>query len=517
MEKIRKIIHLHSCAKMSCREISKQIGVSKTTVNETIKDFKKSGLSYEKFKIISDSDYLLKLQQEETKSNEKYQELLKLFEFIEKEIKRTGVSLKLLHDDYILTNPNGYAYSRFCHHFQMWRKKVSVSMHLEHEFGNNMFVDYAGKKMSICNQKTGEIKEVETFVAILPASQLTYAEVSESQKKAEFILSNENALRFFGGVPNAIVPDCLKSAVTKADNYEPKINETYEDFARHYGCGIVPARARKPKDKALVENAVKLIYARVYAPLRNQKFYSITELNEAVKNLLTIHNDTLFKDRKTTRQEEFDKFEKSTLKPLPKTFYEIKEVEIRRAQKNYHIYIKNEDRYYSVPWRYNQKEVKIIHNNRTLEVYCNNERIAIHIKRSGETRRYVTIQNHMPKNHKFFASQTKENLLEKAKTIGDATVVFLQNLFNTKEPELKMARVMTGVLNLESKYGAKPLEKACSEALLVGKFTLGFVKNYLENGLYNSQENEEDFDLPHNPTTRGKEYYGGENERISNA
>jgi len=321
MDRRREIIRLHVNQGLSYRDISKQQKVGKSTIGEIIADFKKSGVTYDDFEKMSDHMYLELLERARRKGCEKYDNLTELFEYIEEELKRPGVTLRLLHKEYIEMEPEGYRYSRFCHHYRMWRKKENLSMHLEHKFGEKMFVDYAGKKLKVYDKNDGTFREVETFVAILPASQMTYVEVSASQKKVSFIQSNENALHYFGGVPRAIVPDCLKSAVTKADRYEPVINETYEDFSKHYGTAILPARAGKPKDKALVENAVHIVYQRVYGVLRNQKFYSIEALNESIWELLDVHNNTFFQGRNTSRSEQFETFERSELRPLPANRY----------------------------------------------------------------------------------------------------------------------------------------------------------------------------------------------------
>jgi len=508
MERVREVIRLKTSIGMSYREISNQIGVGKTTIGDILADFKRSGVSVEDFEKMSNSSYLEILHKEHKKQSEKYDNLSELFEYIDEELKRPGVKLKILHKEYLDMETHGYQYSRFCHHYRMWRKKAGLSMHLEHKPGDKMFVDYAGKKLCIYSKKD-ERTEVEVFVAILPSSQLTYAEASLNQQKISFITSNENALHYFGGVVRAIVPDCLKSAVTKADNYEPIINETFEDFARHYGTAVVPARSRKPKDKALVENAVNIIYQRVYAPLRNQKFYSLDDLNRAIRELVELHNNTSFQGRKVTRMSQFNEFEKARLQPLAPARYEMKEIESRRVHMNYHVFIKGEDRYYSVPWKYKGEQVKIIYNSRTVEVYFDNSRIALHVK-TGTEGRYVTQKEHMPSEHRFIVDQSEEKLLKWSQNIGAATNIFTRNMLTSKSHPEQAFKSIIGVLNLEKKYSKNALEQACKKAIRLNAITYGFIKNYLKNKQYNSPENTDQGELPFNSTTRGKAYYGGQ-------
>lgn len=510
MDRIREIIRLHLNQKLSYREISEQQKVGKSTIGEIISEFRKSGISYSDFEKMSDHVYLEILEKEKKKKCEKYDNLTELFEYVDEELKRPGVTLTILHKEYKELEPEGYEYSRFCYHYKTWLKKEVSSMHIEHKAGDKMFVDYAGKKLKIYSREDESSQDVETFVSILPASQLTYVETSLSQKKAYFIGSNENALHYFGGVPRAIVPDCLKSAVTKADKYEPVINETFEDFSRHYGTAILPARARKPKDKALVEGAVKLVYQRIYAPLRERKFYSIEELNEAIWELLEAHNSSFFQGRTVSRRSQFEDIEKAELGELPVNRYEIKEIENRTVQINYHVFLKGDDCYYSVPYTYKGEKVKVIYDSRTVEIYHGNQRITIHVK-DGVKRRYVTKNEHMPSNHRFIADQSEEKLLNWAKNIGPATVLLSRNMMMAKQHPEQAFKAITGVLSMSKTYGTAAVEKACKKAILLNITSYQFIKNYLQNNQHNAEDNRENEqqELPFNPETRGESYYGG--------
>ncbi len=252
MKKIREIIRFREDGGMSDRKIARALNISRPVVAQYIRDFAATGLTYEDIKEMSDSRFLALFEKQRSKKNPKYEEILELFPSFVTELKRTGVTLMLLWKEYQKEHPEGYGYSQFCYHFQVWCNASKVTMHIEHKAGDKMFVDYAGDKLVIVDRKTGREMTVEVFVAILGASQLTYVEASMSQKSEDWIRSNERAFLYFGGVTQAIVPDNLKSGVTKIDRYEPGVNFMFDDFAEHYDTVILPARASRPKDKAIV-------------------------------------------------------------------------------------------------------------------------------------------------------------------------------------------------------------------------------------------------------------------------
>ena len=377
MKKIRDIIRLKETCDLSDRKISRALGISRPVVGQYISDFRSSGLTYEQTKTMPDSQ-LLSLFEKRKSRNGRYETLVEKFPGYVQELKKTGVTLMTLWNEYQKDHPDGYSYSQFCYHFQVWRNASKLTMHIDHKAGDKMFVDYAGNKLEIVDTKTGEIIKVEVFVAILGASQLTYAEASFSQKSEDWIRSNERAFQCFGGVPQAIVPDNLKSAVTHSCKYEPKINFMFDDFADHYNTSILPARVRHPQDKALVENAVKLVYHRIYAPLRNRTFHSLDELNEAIWDLLEHHNNALFQRLKISRRGLFEKIEKPALKSLPKETYAIKQCRELTAQFNYHIELREDRHYYSVPWQFKGKRVRVIYDDRNVSIYYDNIRVVQH-------------------------------------------------------------------------------------------------------------------------------------------
>jgi hypothetical protein len=379
-------------------------------------------------------------------------------------------------------------------------------MHIEHKAGEKMFVDYTGKKLKIYERITGKEKEVEVFVAILGASELTYVEATESQRKEDWLKANEHALSYFGGVPGQIVPDCLKSAVTKGNKYEPDINPVYADFARHYATVIVPARPHNPKDKAMVENAVKITYRRIFAPLRDRLFYSLEEINEAISDLLEEHNNTPFQRMKTSRRELFNEIEKAALRPLPKERYELKEFRRLKVPRNYHIEIREDNHYYSVPWQYKGKDVTVIYTASTVEIYHKSIRIALH-KREKE-RGYTTLKEHMPAQHRFYAKWSPQEMITRARQIGDETGSLVEKIFERKGCLELSYRICLGIINLSRHYSADRLNRASRRALEFHSYSYKAVKNILEKGLDTLKE-ETLFlkSFPVHSNIRGKDYF----------
>jgi transposase len=337
MNKVREIIRLFEQCNLSQRSIARALYISRPVVNEYIRKIHASGLDYQTAKELDDDTLLEIIEGSGKVHSERYQVLRHKFEYFVKELKRTGVTLERLWQEYIDEHPDGYGYSQFCYHFQVWRNASELTMHMDHKAGDKGFVDFAGKHLHIVNRNTGELDPVEVFVSILGASQYTYAEAVATQQKHDWINANQNAFHYFSGVPRALVPDCLKTAVSKANHYEPDINPEYEDFSRHFGTVILPARPVHPKDKALVENAVKLVYSRIYAALRNRIFYSLKELNLAISEELEKHNSTPMQRLKISRKQLFYETEKPALLPLPAEKYEFKSFKTLKAQFNYHV------------------------------------------------------------------------------------------------------------------------------------------------------------------------------------
>jgi transposase len=508
--KIKEIFRLFFECNLSKNKISRALKISRPVVIQYIIDFKATGLTYDEIKKMPD-DKVNELfnKKKNKKVSEKYEQLRSKFEYFSKELKRKGVTLFLLWEEHNKDYPHSYSYSQFCYHFQVWRETSEVSMHIDHKAGDKAFADFTGHKFPIIDRKTGKEKRVEMFVSILGGSQLTYAEAVKNQKKENWIQVNINSLEYFGGVPQAIMPDNLKSAVTKADKYDPDINPEYNDFAAYYNTVIFPARPRRPKDKALVENAVKLIYQRVFAPLRNHMFYSIEELNTAVREKLEEHNNKPLTKLKISRRELFNQTEKHCLKPLPAVPYAPKNIIFPTIQINYHVYLPEDKHYYSVPYylRRKNKKAKILYSSRNVEIFHNGIRVASY-KRDKSPNGYTTRKEHMPPHHRYVAEWNPERISKWASEVGENTALVAKHILNTPAYPEQAYRTCVGIISLSKKYGSDRLNNACRRAINFNCYTLKSIKNILANGLDRSEEEQLTFDiLPTHENIRGSEYY----------
>lgn len=508
MRKVRELLRLTFEQGLSARKAAPIIGIGKTAASQYLSGFKASKLEHSNVSAMSDSELLNAINTKKESENSRFEELSKLFPYFEKELKRTGLTLQLLWKEYSETDIDCYGYSQFCHHYYHWRKETKVSMRMEHKAGDKMFVDFAGKKLSIVDPKTGEIQELEIFVSVLGASQLSYIEAVLSQKKADWIAVNQNALSFYKGVPNAIVPDCLKSAVIKSDKYEPEINQTYNDFAQHYQTVILPARALHPQDKSLAENFVRNAYTQIYAPLRNLTFFSIEELNTALWEQLDLYNHKNFQARGYSRNQLFEEIEKSQLKPLPTGTYELKAFSECKVQYNHHVYFKEDKHYYSVPFQFTGKKVMIISTSRSIEMFFNNSRIAIH-QRNRCTYGYTTKTGHRPPNHQFVSEWSPQRFIKWGRNIAAEVEELITLLLDSRQHPEQAYRSCMGILNLSKKYDNADYIKACKKALGLNLINYKFIKNMLETKAFNlaDEQESEQSNLPNHGNIRGEEVY----------
>ena len=404
------------------------------------------------------------------------------YPYVEKELKRVGVNRHLLWLEYKQEHTEGVMYSHFCYHYSNWNRKSDGYMPSEYKAGEKLFIDYAGKKLHVIDRDTGEIKAVEVFLATLGASQYTYAEASFTQRIPDFLNSVQNSLHYFGGVVACIIPDNLKSAVTKASNYEPFINEQFAGFSAHYDTSIMPARPLKPKDKSLVEGAVNIAYTRIYAALRNIEFYSLESLNTAIRERLEIYNQAPFQKKKHSRSDLFLELEKETLKPLPATRYELREYKTATIQKNCHVFYSTDKNYYSTPHAYIGKKVKLILGQSMVEIYHGQKRIALHA-RSRKPYIYVTVKEHMPVNHTYKTDWSPEYFVNWAGRIGTSVKECIESILERKQYPEQNYKSNIGILGLATKVGNERLNNACSRALRYEAVSYNHIKNILEKCL----------------------------------
>jgi transposase len=376
MSKVKQVIRMYESG-VPIKGIARRLGISKNTVKEYIRKVETQNLSPPEL-LEKDTPELEGLFVSSVYQDEKYLQLAGHFPYFEKELMRTGVTRYLLWHEYKEKNPDGYSYSRFSYHFARWRKTSNACMHMDHEPGDKLYVDFAGTKLSYVDRETGEIIPVEVLVTSLGYSQKIYAQACSDQTKESFVNGCEKALEYYQGAPKALVPDNLKSAVTLASKYEPEINEMYREFANHYGMYVYPERSRAPQDKALVEKAISIVYNRIYALIRDRTFFSIDQLNEAIWDLLGPLNEINFQGKPYSRSELFEKEEKHLLSPLPHDRFEIRESVRATVMKNSHVLLGKDKHYYSVPFRHIGKRVKLVYGIRTVSVYTGGLRIAFH-------------------------------------------------------------------------------------------------------------------------------------------
>ena len=501
-------LHLDGC---SNRKIGTTLGISRNTVNNYIRLFKSSNYTFKELLSFNSAALASLFPSHTTIKNPRYDELMRYFEGVHKARNHPGFTFLYHYGEYSDRVNNPYSYTQFMEHYRRKYAKQKGSMKLEHIAGNEMFIDYAGKKLHIVDKATGELIAVEVFVAILPNSQYTYVEACKSQKREDLIHCSENALHFYGGVPKAIVSDNLKSAVTRSSKYEAQINRSFKDFARHYNCVINPTRSYAPQDKALVENAVHLTYQRIYYPLGEMTFFSLEELNKEIRVLLKKYNNLLFKRKEASRLELFQSVEREYLKPLPTSRYELKEYRRAKVQKIGYIYFSPDKTYYSVPYRYIGKETTIHYTTSTVEVYYNHQRIALH-PRNGSKGSYITNKDHLHSTHKHYSAWSPEFFKNKAAQHGTHVASCVTQIIASVDyPEIGYKRAM-GLIQLHKSYGSDRLDKACKRALQADAVGYRRIENILknnldQNSLFFQDEQQEKSHIPKHQNTRGASHY----------
>lgn len=508
MSKIRQIIRLHTQG-ISKLRIAELTGVARNSLKKYINKFIESGLTFTDIASLSDKDLDdLFIKPVDIELSPRLKTLLELFPKMDKELKRKGVTRFLLWEDYYKKYPDGFKLSQFKKYFALWKEQLNPTMRMEHKAGDKMYVDFAGDKLSIVDQLTGEEQTVEVFVSILGASQLTYVEAVFSQQKEDFIGACEAAIHYYGGVPAAIVPDNLKSAVIKSNKYEPTINETFNDFAEHYSTTILPARAYRPRDKALVENAVRIVYTRIYAKLRNKIYFTLEELNTAIRVVLEELNNGLLRGRNYSRRLQFEEVERHALQPLPPLHYEFKKQRYATVMKNGHVCLSDDKHYYSVPYRFIGKKIKIMYSRQLVEMYYNYECIASH-KRILSPHNYTSDKEHLASTHRFVADWTPERFLNWAEGIHLDVRVYIVHILNKKQHPEQAYKSCVGILSLAKKVGNERLIRACRRGIDYGTYNYKSIQQILEKGLDHQTEDDEtqQLKMPLHDNIRGEEYY----------
>ena len=480
MRKVREVLRLGLQCGLGQREIARSCGVSHVTVGKYLARAQGANLNYEQIQKM-DETRLYDLLRINVKQSTKGLRPQPEWNFIHQELKRPSVTLQLLWEEYKAMHPEGYQLSQFCYLYQCWRDHLKISMRQIHKAGEKMFVDYAGQKVPIRNRHTGEIKKAEIFVAVLGASNYTYAEAQWSQGLENWINGHVHAYEYFDGVPRITVIDNLRSGVSKACRYEPDINPSYHEMAVHYGTVIIPARVRKPQDKSKVEVGVQIVQRWILARLRNETFFSLDELNKAIRHLLAELNARKFKKLEGSRQSQFEKIDHPALLNLPQSRHEFAQWKKATINIDYHVELFGH--YYSVPYTLkNKTKVFIRYTNMVVEIFSNNNRVASHL-RSDTKGRHSTIKEHMPKSHQKYLEWNPSRIIRWAQSIGEYTGKLVENILSSRSHPEQGYRACLGVLRLSKGYETQRVESACKRAYTIGACSYKSVRSILEKNL----------------------------------
>lgn len=489
------------------KHIARTLSISKNTVKGYLLKVSQNPVDIQALLKLEDTELEAKLFPGNPAYKDlRYETLKHKLEYYAKELKRVGVTRMVLWEEYIQSYPNGYGYSQFCYHLHQYLNNQKPSMVLSHNPGEKLYIDYAGKKLSYVDRHTGEIISVQVFVACLPYSDYCFALAVKSQSIGDFIYALNCCLQDLGGVPQTLVPDNLKAAVIKTSPYEPNVNRALEDFANHYATTVTPARPRKPKDKALVENQVKLIYSRVYAKIRDQTFFDLASLNRAIKERVKAHNQTRMQQKDHCREEKFLADEKQTLRQLPADAFEIKYYRSHKVAKNNHIYLGEDKHYYSVPYAYMGVQVKVVYTHDTVRVYSKTKCIAIHT-RSYKKGGYSTQKEHLCSHHQHYKQRSPTYYLQKGYKHSETLYRYMEALFKQDKYPEQLYRTCDGILNLARKTDARTFTKACEIALENNNYSYQFLKQILENRMTGNMEQVPEKPLPNHHNIRGAESY----------
>ena len=482
MRQAREIIRLKFSAGVPAREIARRLGLAPSTVRETLKRLASAGLCWPLPEGISDNDLEVALYANRRGKLGHRRYVEPDWPGVHRELKRKHVTLLIVWDEYIAANPGGYSYSRFCELYRGFESKLSPTMRQMHAAGERLFVDYAGDGVPVViDRLTGEIRNAQIFVAVLGASSFTFAHASWTQTLPDWIDAHVHAFEAIGGVPHLLVPDNTKTAVIKACLYDPQINRTYAEMAAHYGTAILPARPRRPRDKAKVEQAVLIIERWLLGRLRHRIFYSLSEVNAAIVEWMTHLNEVRpIRRLGVTRRQLLEEIDRPALKFLPAEPYEFSEWRTCRVGIDYHI--EAAAHYYSVPHRFARTEVEARLTARTVEIFLKGERIAAHMRASGN-HRHTTVAEHMPSSHRRYAGWTIERIRADARGIGPATAALCELILEHRPHPEQGFRACLGVVRLAGPFGAERLESAAARAIDIGARTYGSVKSILDNNL----------------------------------
>jgi transposase len=496
-------LRLHHAGRRSNREIAQAVRVSPTTVADYLRRARQAGLSWPLAEGLTERAMDLALFPPTAASRVKRPE--PDWAAVHRQLGRSGVTLDLLWQEYRERHPDGYQYSAFCLHYRAFAQRLPVTLRQSHAPGERLFVDYSGQTVPVIDAITGEEHRAQIFVAVLGTSNYTFVEATWSQGLADWLGSHVRCLEFLGGVPELLVPDNLKSAVKSPSRYEPDLNPSYAELAAHYGVTVLPARARKPRDKAKVEAGVLLAQRWILARLRRQRFFGLDELNRAIQPLLADLNRRPFKRLPGSRQSVFETVDRPALKPLPPARYEF--AEWKRAVVGIDYHVELERHYYSVPYRYARQPVDVRSTAATVEIFHRGERLASH-PRCRLPGRHTTAAVHLAPAHQAVAGWNAQRFLDWAARIGPQTQTVIERVLQARAHPQQGYRTALGILRLAKAYGNDRLEAACQRAARLQAISYRSLASILKHGLDRQIPTPTQAPLPlQHANVRGPAYY----------
>ncbi len=505
MDQLKQILQLKTDG-VAIREIVRRTGMSRNSVRKYLSRLDSTTEQLTN-KALADTAYN---SNDPESSVRRLEHLMHFFKYAVSELLKTGVTRRLLWSEYLLPHTGGYGYSQFCHHLNTYQKNSDLSMHLEYNPGDMIMIDFAGKKLFYVDEQTGERIDCQVFVSILPYSGLIFCHAVHSQQTADFTTCINAMLKFYGGSPATILCDNLKTAVIRPNRYEPVFTEVCYQLGEHYGTTFSATRPYSPRDKAMVERAVNIVYTHIYAPLRNTQFHSLPVLNRGMHDQLLLLNDKPYKNTAYSRWYFYDQQERHTLRQLPAEPFTSKKAVLLTVQRNYHVQLSENHHYYSVPYRYVGKKVKVLYDNQVVEIYFDHQRIALHIRRPLQ-KAYTTVADHMPVHHQRMAQikgWNKDDLLQQAARIGSATSQAAALMLDNSIYIEQNYKACFGMLMLHKKYSIPRLEAACTRALRGTRVNYTMIKNILQAGLDKMVIlPDKNNTIPDHENIRGKDHY----------
>lgn len=500
MHQIKQLLE-HLNRDTSISKIARLMHMSRNTIKDYRNKFLSTGIAYSELVACDDRELSLLVKQKPPSppdlNDKRLKDITPLLSYFQTELHKTGVTKQLLWQEYMRDFPDGYRYTRFCHFLSAIEKQGDAVMRMVHLPGEILEVDFAGDKLHYVDRDSGELIACEVLVSAMPYSHYMHAVALPSQQQSDFITGLAKAVHYLGAVPHAIKCDNLRSAVLKPDRYTPEFTEAMEYFARHYSTTAMAARVAKPRDKARVESAVNICYLRIYAPLRHRTFYSLSELNHAIAQQLEIHNNQLLQGREYSRRLRYVQDELPQMKHLPAEAYVPKRSTWSKVGKNYHVIIGEDRHSYSVPYKYIGKRLKIIYTTDDVEVYDDQQRVALH-KRSYRKYGYTTIKEHMPANHQAMLDirgYDGADFREEAKNIGIAAVKVVDAIITRAHYVQHTYALWQAFRRMKRNYGEARLEAACKRLCHLPHVTCSALENVLKNGL-DKQPDQTQLSLP---------------------